>query len=123
MKKVFEVLMSCLIIFFLTGCTTTVTFRTDVEGAEIFLDGEPLGTTPVTKKISNLAWVDPDVVIKKQGYKTEHKWLDREVKTVSLIGGVLTLPFCVGVIPLLCCYGPKKNQFFFLRKELDYPSE
>ena len=50
---------------------TRVNFSTDVDGAEVFVDGEKIGTTPVQKKLSNVVWENPDILIKKEGYKPQ----------------------------------------------------
>ncbi len=100
-----------LIAVFCTSCVsqTRVNFRTDVEGADVYVDGEKIGTTPVQMKLSNAVWNDPDIVIKKDGYKDLYAGLKKEAKGANIVLGVL-----LWWPSLLWCYGPKKNQNFML---------
>ena len=45
---------SLLLLVFLTSCvsSTRVSFNTDVEGAEVYVDGELIGTTPTQKNLA-----------------------------------------------------------------------
>lgn len=88
---------------------TRVNFSTDVDGAEVFVDGEKIGTTPVQKKLSNVVWENPDILIRKEGYKDLYTDLKKEIKGVNLVSGLfLFWP------ALFCVYGPKKNQSYIL---------
>lgn len=68
---------------------TRVNFSTDVDGAEVFVDGEKIGTTPVQKKLSNVVWENPDILIKKEGYKDLYTDLKKEIKGVNLVSGLI----------------------------------
>lgn len=88
---------------------TRVNFSTDVDGAEVFVDGEKIGTTPVQKKLSNVVWENPDILIRKEGYKDLYTDLKKEIKGVNLVSGLfLFWP------ALFWVYGPKKNQSYIL---------
>ena len=88
---------------------TRVNFSTDVDGAEVFVDREKIGTTPVQKKLSNVVWENPDILIKKEGYKDLYTDLKKEIKGVNLVSGlILFWP------ALFWVYGPKKNQSYIL---------
>lgn len=88
---------------------TRVNFSTDVDGAEVFVDGEKIGTTPVQKKLSNVVWENPDILIKKEGYKDLYTDLKKKIKGVNLVSGlILFWP------ALFWVYGPKKNQSYIL---------
>lgn len=58
--------------------STRVNFDTDIDGASVFIDGEEIGTTPAQIKLSNAIWENPDVVIKKDGYKDLYTDLNKE---------------------------------------------
>ena len=89
--------------------STRVNFNTDVDGATVYVDGEEIGTTPAQIKLSNAVREIPDVVIKKDGYRDLYTELNKEVKGVNLVCGLLLwLP------SLLWVYGPKKNQNYML---------
>lgn len=104
----------CLVFFLglsFSSCVTStnVRFESDVEGATVLVDGEDIGTTPVQHKLSNAIWEDPDVVLKKDGYKDQTFSVKKEVKMVNLVCGlILWWP------SLLWVYGPKKVQSFSL---------
>lgn len=89
--------------------STRVNFNTDVDGASVYVDGEEIGTTPAQIKLSNAIWENPDVVIKKDGYKDLYTDLNKEVKGVNLVCGLL-----LWWPSLLFVYGPKKSQHYML---------
>lgn len=103
-----------LLLVSLAGCvsSTKVTFATDVDGAEVYVDGELVGTTPVQTKLSNAIWEDPDVLIRKDGYKDLHSSVNKELKTVNLVCGIL-----LWWPSLLYVSGPKKTQNYILTPE------
>ncbi|WP_296668351.1 PEGA domain-containing protein [Treponema sp. UBA785] len=100
-----------LLVIFCASCVTQtrVNFLTDVDGAEVYVDGEKIGTTPVQKKLSNAVWKDPDILIKKEGYKDLYTGLNKEIKGVNLVSGLL-----LWWPSLFWVYGPKKNQSYML---------
>ena len=103
-----------MLIVFCTGCVTSTRVRinSDVEGAEVYIDGQKIGTTPTEIALSNAIWEDPDVVLKKEGYKDLHTNVKKEVKAVNLVSGLLLwLP------SLLWVYGPKSNQNYMMIPE------
>ncbi len=115
MKSIFgKGVASLLLLVFLTSCvsSTRVSFNTDVEGAEVYVDGELIGTTPTQKKLSNAIWEDPDVLIKKDGYKDLRTSVYQEMKPVNLVCGLL-----LWWPSLLYVYGPKKAQHYILTPE------
>ncbi|AEE17597.1 PEGA domain-containing protein [Treponema brennaborense] len=94
-----------------TGCVsgTNVRFVSDVPGAQVYVDGELVGTTPTAVKLSNAVWESPDVLIVKEGYKDTYTELKKEVKPVNLVCGLL-----LWWPSLLYVYGPKQNQSYVL---------
>ena len=112
MKRAFALVLAAMI--FLSGCITrtNVTFRTSEPGAEVYLDHELIGTTPLEHRMSNGVWEDPDVLIRKEGYRDINTQLDKEIKPVNLIFGVL------GWFPsFLWVYGPDNTQSYTLIEE------
>ena len=110
----FSVIAGLMLIVFCTGCVTStrVHINSDVEGSEVYIDGEKVGTTPTEIALSNAIWEDPDVVLKKDGYKDLHTNVKKEVKTVNLISGLL-----IWSPSLLWVYGPKANQNYMMIPE------
>ncbi len=110
-KRNLTILISAFLIFTTVACvsSTNVTFFTDTEDAEVYIDGELIGSTPATAKLSNGIWNDPTITIKKDGFKTLNTSLQKEVKVPNIaLGLLLNWP------AFLWCYGPKKNQNFML---------
>ncbi len=112
MKRLLLLMLIFVLLF--SGCVTEtlVRFTTDVDGAEIIIDGESIGKTPTKAYLSNAIWSDPDVVIIKEGYKKKYVSLKKEgVVTNLVVGYLIWLP------SLLWSYGPSPHQFFILEPE------
>jgi hypothetical protein len=112
MKKIVLLLMICVVCF--SGCVThtNVLFKTENPGAKVYIDHVYIGETPVTKRISNAIWEDPDIMLKMEGYTNIRTGLDKEIKPVNLIFGlILWWP------SLLWVYGPDPIQYYTLEKE------
>ncbi len=114
LKRNLTILIAGLLLFTTVGCvsSTKVTFNTDTPDAEVYVDGELIGKTPVTAKLSNAVWEDPTITIKKEGYKTINSNVQKEVKAANIIFGI-----CLNAPAFLWCYGPKANQNFMLTPE------
>lgn len=114
MKFVWKVCGFLLLVSFLSGCvsSTRVSFATDEDGAEVYVDGELIGTTPVEAKLSNAIWDDPDVLIRKDGFKDLRTGVDKEIKAVNLVCGIL-----LWWPSLLYVSGPKERQHYILTPE------
>ena len=95
----------------LVSCVSSsyVTFNTDVDGADVYIDGELVGTTPTTVELSNAVWEDPDIVIRKTGYKDLRTSLTKEIKGPNVAFALL-----LNTWAWLWVYGPKENQNFIL---------
>ena len=111
MKKL---LALAIVVVLLSGCVTNTMVRIDStpENAEVYIDNEKIGQTPVVVQMSNLFWKDPDVIIKAEGYKDLYTSLDKEVKIVNLISGIVFFGW-----PLLWVWGPEKSQYYNLIEE------
>lgn len=88
MKKIF-VLILCLS-FILSGCATifkqkerTVPFDSDPQGAEIYINGNRMGKTPMPIRLSNLKPVT--ITFKKQGFEDKTYIINTEVGAGWLI--------------------------------------
>ena len=110
-SKVLTVIVSALLLFSFVSCVTStnVTFYSDVEETEVYVDGQLIGTTPTTTKLSNAIWNDPTITLKKEGYKVMTTGLQKEAKGVNIVLGLL-----VDRPAFLWCYGPKANQNFMM---------
>ncbi|MGP1455793.1 MAG: PEGA domain-containing protein [Treponema sp.] len=104
-------LLLVMVIAMVSSCVTrtNVIFNTDVAGADVYVDGEHIGKTPVTKSLSNAVWEDPDILIKKDGYQDMYLGVKKEVKVVNLVCGLL-----LWWPSLLWVYGPTAHQHYLL---------
>lgn len=93
MRKVVAVLM--IVAVFVSGCATSTVIKTVPENAEVYIDGQLKGNSPVTHSDSEPAWSKKTVLLKKPGYKDKTVELKKEkVQVGPIIGGVLLLfPF------------------------------
>ena len=101
-------LLLLVFVFILSSCVSksNVLFKTDVDGAEVFIDGESIGKTPVKTKLSNAIWKDPDILIKQDGYNDNYYTIEKDLKVANLVMGlILWWP------TLLYVWGPDENQF------------
>ncbi len=109
MKKHFRAVSIIMLIVFLSGCVsyTNVTVESNVDGAELFIDGRPEGPVPTNVRLSNGIWEDPDIRLEKDGYITQYTSLKKTIQPVNLAFGIL------GWWPAyLWCYGPDSYQYF-----------
>jgi len=114
MKKSITIIIALLLILSLSGCVTAtlVSFESNIEGAEIILDGKPIGKTPLTISMSNGIWEEPRVRVEKSGYNNTSGAIEKEIKPGNLMVGIfLWWP------SLLWCYGPKTYQYYYLNEK------
>ena len=85
--KTLSVIMVLLIL--LTSCSTLVRIETPgVEGAEIKINDQPVGRTPIKKSLSDAILEEYNIEVSKEGYKTYYGRLQKEVKVGALVGGL-----------------------------------
>jgi predicted S18 family serine protease len=122
MSKIISII---LIAAFLAACQTTtkVNINTNVPGAQVTLNGQSLGTTPITKvKVKNGTGKSYGVVIEKEGYETLQRNLKVETKTANATAVIVGYVLSFAVLPLLLCInglwidGPAPDQYFVLEK-------
>lgn len=94
-------LLLALGVFGLTGCAAILgtkqkdfDLRSDPQGAEVYLNGNRVGTTPVKVKLSNQA--THTFVFKKEGYKDATCTLTRGTGAGWVVFDVLT-----GLVPIV----------------------
>ena len=113
MARVMKMAAALAVLLFLSACTThtNVTFTTNVESAEVRLGHTPIGEAPVKRRLSNGIWYDPYVVIRAEGYHEIRSKLQRELKVLNAVSGVIFWPIW------LMAHGPQPNQHFTLQPE------
>jgi hypothetical protein len=92
--KAIALLLSGSIIF--TGCVSTTMIQSVPTGAKLYLDGEPVGTTPYTHADTKIVGSMTSVKLEKEGYEPMNTFLSRneEVDVGAIIGGIICwVPF------------------------------
>lgn len=64
-------LASCATVF--NGTSQELQFTSEPPAAQVFIDGHPAGYTPLTTSVKRN---DPEVVLKKEGYKDQPVYLE-----------------------------------------------
>jgi hypothetical protein len=77
--------------FLLSGCATLfsgtsqdVTFTSDPDGADVVLDGDVIGKTPLTYELDRQTFRRSEVVIRKDGFRSEQFPVKKTLNTVAL---------------------------------------
>ncbi len=84
------------LVFLFTGCVSTTMIQSDPPGAKLYLNGEPVGTTPYTHSDTKPVGSTTIVRLTKEGYKdlTTSFSRNEEVDVGAVIGGIFFLfPF------------------------------
>lgn len=89
MKYLRLMVLGCAVLL-TTGCASVIkgtdqvlTFNSDVDGAQVFLDGVSVGVTPLSTKVKKNS--KSTVMVKKEGYKTQTMPLDKKYDGVALL--------------------------------------
>lgn len=67
-----------------SGTTDEVTFTSEPAGARVLVDGDELGETPLTYEVDRQTFRRSEVVIQKDGYRSEKFPLKKTLDTVAL---------------------------------------
>ena len=94
--------------FLLSACSTPVQIMSEPAGAEVEINGQPQGTTPLKLDLSDFAFTEYQIQLKKNGYKNKVERLQKEAKVGAIVGGIFF------GISLLWCYGPAPVQNYKL---------
>jgi len=93
-KKTISLLLAGSIL--LTSCASTTMIQSNPSGAKVYLNGEPVGTTPYTHRDTKIIGSTTIVKLKKEGYESLNTSFSRneEVDVGAIIGGIFVLvPF------------------------------
>ncbi|MBA3899624.1 MAG: PEGA domain-containing protein [Bacteroidetes bacterium] len=80
----------------LTSCASTTMIQSNPSGAKVYLNGEPVGTTPYTHRDTKIIGSTTMVRLEKEGYGPLNTSFsrDEEVDVGAVIGGIFVLvPF------------------------------
>ena len=92
----------------LSSCSESVQLTSDPPGADVQINGQSYGKTPVTLSLSDFDFTDYQLTLTKMGYQDKTIVLQKELKTGPFIGGFFIWPFW------LWSYGPMDNYNFQL---------
>ena len=84
MKRIAGVLV--VLVVLMGGCvmSSTAVIDSNPQDAELRMDNRVVGTTPMTMKLSNPIWEDPQVQLRAEGYRDMYGGLRKEIKGVNL---------------------------------------
>lgn len=80
----------------LTSCVSTTMIQSNPSGAKVYLNGEPVGTTPYTHRDTKIVGSTTTVKLEKEGYDPLNTSFsrDEEADVGAIIGGIFVLvPF------------------------------
>ncbi len=92
--KFFSVLMSGAVLF--ASCSSSTLIETNPVGAKLYLDGEPVGTTPYTHSDTKIVGSSTNIRLEKAGYEPLNVAMSRneQVDVGAIIGGLFVwVPF------------------------------
>jgi len=92
----------------LVGCSSSVEISSDPPGADVDINGESYGTTPVDISLSDFDFNVYHLALTKLGYRDKTITLQGEIKVGPFVGGFVFWPFW------LWCYGPQDTYVFKL---------
>ncbi len=84
----------------LASCSTSVYISSEPAGADVEINGQTMGRTPVTISLSDFDLSFYRLTLSKTGYRDKTVALQKELKPGAFIGGFIVWPFW------LWCYGP-----------------
>ncbi len=84
----------------LTSCSTSVQLTTEPSGADVEINGQAYGKTPINVNLTDFDFTDYSVTMRMAGYQDKTVVLEKELKTGPFIGGFFIWPFW------LWSYGP-----------------
>ncbi len=80
----------------LTSCSSTTLIQSTPHGAKVYVDGEPVGTTPYSHTDTKIVGSTTTLKLEKEGYETFNTTISRneEVDVGAIIGGLFVwIPF------------------------------
>ena len=72
------------------GCASSTQITSDPSGAQVLVDGSPVGNTPVVYNEGSVwVWTSHQVTLKKAGYQTTTGMIEATISPTHLILGIL----------------------------------
>lgn len=103
-RAICVLLISCILF---VSCSSTTLLTSRPSGAKVYLNGEPVGTTPYTHSDTKIVGTSTSLKLVKEGYEPINTYLNRneKVNVGAIIGG------CFFLFPFLWTmdYNPTHN--------------
>ena len=104
LKSICILLISCILF---VSCSSTTLLTSSPSGAKVYMNGEPVGTTPYSHSDTKIVGTTTSVKLVKEGYEPLNTYLTRneKVNVGAIIGG------CFFLFPFLWTmdYNPTHN--------------
>jgi hypothetical protein len=107
-------------VFLMAGCASVlkgtqqdVKFDSNPEGAQVFIDGDLMGETPLTLNLKKNKY--DNIMVKREGYETQNIPLEKKFDGVAIFNifwDLSTTDLLTGAI-----YEYKPNEYYFELKE------
>ena len=112
--KILKMCITGILMVCILGCTTMVSIDSTPQGADVIINQQYVGKTPVKKKLSDFAAKTYNVILRKTGYEEVRAILEKEIKAAPIIASI---PLFLIPFPLLWVYGPEKDHYYKLYPE------
>jgi hypothetical protein len=110
--------LAILILF--SGCVSSTLIQSNPSGAKIYMDEEPVGTTPYSHSDTRITGYTTEIKIVKEGYDTLITYMSRDEQfdAGAIVGG------CFLIFPFLWTmkYKPVHSYELVPKKDIDMPS-
>ena len=82
------------VVVFLSGCASSTMIKSIPSGAKVYINGEPVGTTPYLYTDTKVIFSPVNVDIIKEGFKPVYETFrrDEEFNPSTFIGGIFVWP-------------------------------
>ncbi|MFY0564932.1 PEGA domain-containing protein [Archangium lansingense] len=105
------------VLTFTVGCASSTIIRSNPSGADVYIDGSKVGTTPYTYSDTKLVGASTSVKLTKEGYQDFETTLRRneQADIGAIIGGIFLL------VPFLWTMGYNPEHSYELKPAQEKP--
>lgn len=81
-----------------SSASQTVNIQSEPQGVDLYLDGQPVGRTPVELEVDRDTFGSKMVMLKKEGYETKQFHLKKTINSVSILNFTLLTPWATDAV-------------------------